>query len=211
MEQLKRLRSEKGLSQAKLAALADVDPSTVNQIERGVREASPATLRKLAEALDVSIAELLDDAAPKAPRRSPLEPTLNGLLEEERRLIPWRAYRDELQAVVAGARAILEKVPSFSQATGQDVAPEIVLSLWNGHVNALQEDALTRREMWREPLAALSDQDLSREEEQLVDEVGRWLESYQDTVEKLRAKLVADWEAAKLPGELLHFPERRAG
>jgi transcriptional regulator with XRE-family HTH domain len=83
MDHLKRLRTEKGLSQAKLAALADVDPSTVNQIERGAREASPATLRKLADALDVSIAELLEDAAPKASRLSPYEPTLlNGLAEE---------------------------------------------------------------------------------------------------------------------------------
>jgi transcriptional regulator with XRE-family HTH domain len=73
MDQLKRLRTEKGLSQAKLAALADIDPSTVNQIERGAREASPATLRKLAQALDVSLAELLEDAAPKAQAPLPLE------------------------------------------------------------------------------------------------------------------------------------------
>ena len=85
MDQLKRLRTEKGLSQAKLAALADIDPSTVNQIERGAREASPATLRKLAQALDVSIAELLEDAAPKVESRSSLEPSFNDVLAEERR------------------------------------------------------------------------------------------------------------------------------
>jgi transcriptional regulator with XRE-family HTH domain len=73
MDQLKRLRTEKGLSQAKLAALADIDPSTVNQIERGAREASPATLRKLAEALDVRLAELIEDAYPKAQAPLPLE------------------------------------------------------------------------------------------------------------------------------------------
>src|SRR5215217_2636056 len=61
METLRRLRTEKGLSQARLAARAELDPSTVNQIERGAREASPATLRKLAEALDVRLAELLED------------------------------------------------------------------------------------------------------------------------------------------------------
>ncbi len=65
MDQLKMLRREKGLSQAKLAALADIDPSTVNQIERGAREASAATLRKLAQALDVTLAELLEDGSPK--------------------------------------------------------------------------------------------------------------------------------------------------
>ena len=44
----------------KLAALADVNPATVNQVEGGVRQASPATLRKLADALDVSVSALLD-------------------------------------------------------------------------------------------------------------------------------------------------------
>jgi transcriptional regulator with XRE-family HTH domain len=45
MEQLKKLRAEKGLSQARLASRAGIDPSTANQIERGAREPSPASLR----------------------------------------------------------------------------------------------------------------------------------------------------------------------
>jgi len=84
MEKLRRLRTERGLSQARLAARAELDPSTVNQIERGAREASPATLRKLAEALDVGLAELLEDVSPKADRRSSLEPSLLNGLEDER-------------------------------------------------------------------------------------------------------------------------------
>src|SRR5215213_8038014 len=84
METLRRLRTEKGLSQARLAARAELDPSTVNQIERGAREASPATLRKLADALDVSIADLLEDTSPKARSSSP-EPSLFNGLEDERR------------------------------------------------------------------------------------------------------------------------------
>ena len=75
MERLRRLRTEKGLSQARLAARAELDPSTVNQIERGAREASPATLRKLADALDVGIAELLEESGSGKDRspRLPLE------------------------------------------------------------------------------------------------------------------------------------------
>ena len=71
MEKLKRLREERGLSQTKLAARADLNPATVNQIEMGRREASAATLRKLAKALDVSAASLLEDEAPKAPTPQP--------------------------------------------------------------------------------------------------------------------------------------------
>jgi transcriptional regulator with XRE-family HTH domain len=84
MEQLKRLRTARGLSQAKLAARADLDPSTVNQIERGARDASPATLWKLAQALDVSLAELLEDTGPKGVAL-PSQATLFNGSEEERR------------------------------------------------------------------------------------------------------------------------------
>ncbi len=64
MEKLKQLREERGLSQVKLAARADLNPATVNQIERGARVASPSTIRKLADALEVSIYDLMGlDAA----------------------------------------------------------------------------------------------------------------------------------------------------
>ena len=86
MEQLKRWREARGLSQTKLAARADVNPATVNQIEGGKRTASPATLHKLADALDVSLYELLEgEPSPKAPRRSSPEPSLLSELEGERR------------------------------------------------------------------------------------------------------------------------------
>lgn len=89
MDQLRRLRKEKGLSQARLAARAEVDPSTVNQIERGAREASPSTLRKLADALDVSLVELLEADSPKAAA-----PSLPFEDQGERRraeIDPWTA------------------------------------------------------------------------------------------------------------------------
>ena len=90
MDQLKRLRVEKGLSQARLAARAGLDPSTVNQIERGAREASPVTLRKLADALDISIAGLLEEESyPKAQAPLPLENGPAGLSEAEQRLSYW--------------------------------------------------------------------------------------------------------------------------
>ena len=86
MEQLKRWRETRGLSQTKLAARADVNPATVNQIEGGKRTASPATLHKLADALGVSLYELLEgEPSPKASRRSSPEPSLLDGIEDERR------------------------------------------------------------------------------------------------------------------------------
>jgi transcriptional regulator with XRE-family HTH domain len=69
MEELRRLRREKKLSQAKLAALADLDPSTVNQLETGTRRANMRTLEKLAGVLGVEVADFF----PKDQAPLPLE------------------------------------------------------------------------------------------------------------------------------------------
>lgn len=136
MEQLKRLRVEKGLSQARLAARAEVDPSTVNQIERGAREASPATLRKLAQALDVGLIELLEADSPKDQAPLPLEDA--GQTEAERRLarVP-EALEDWARSRVEKYEAELEdpNSPHFRTATSA--------TLW---LAGLQEE----RAMWSE-------------------------------------------------------------
>ncbi len=85
MEQLRRLRKERGLSQARLAARADLNPTTVNQVETGQRAPTVQTLEKLAAALEVNVADLLESESPKAAAPPSLEPSFNDVLEEERR------------------------------------------------------------------------------------------------------------------------------
>jgi transcriptional regulator with XRE-family HTH domain len=84
MDRIRQLRKEQGLSQAKLAVMADMDPATLNRLERGSGNPNLKTLQRVADALDVGITELLEHASPKARRRSSLEPTLLNGLEEER-------------------------------------------------------------------------------------------------------------------------------
>ena len=57
---LKRLREKKGLSQDRLAKLADVANNTIIKIEQG-ENINPTleTLKKVAKALDVSVDELI--------------------------------------------------------------------------------------------------------------------------------------------------------
>ena len=57
---LKKLREKKGLSQDRLAKLADVANNTIIKIEQGENE-NPTleTLRKIAKALDISVDELI--------------------------------------------------------------------------------------------------------------------------------------------------------
>jgi DNA-binding XRE family transcriptional regulator len=52
-------RDERGLTAANLAERVGVARAFITQIETGAREASMATLRKLAKALDVPVAQLV--------------------------------------------------------------------------------------------------------------------------------------------------------
>lgn len=60
-EQIKRLRRIKGWSQADMAERSGVDRTTISEVEAGKRDASPATIRKLAVALGVPVAELFKE------------------------------------------------------------------------------------------------------------------------------------------------------
>ena len=67
MDELKRVRRLRGLSQQELAALSGVSQYTITEIETGRREPRPSTLRKLARALDVEVADFFQESkAPKA-------------------------------------------------------------------------------------------------------------------------------------------------
>src|SRR5215217_6822568 len=74
MERIRELRNLKGVSQARLAVEAGMDPATLNRIEQGKGNPNLKTLEKLANALGVSIAELLEEASsPKAQAPLPLD------------------------------------------------------------------------------------------------------------------------------------------
>ncbi len=60
-QNLKKLRDKKGLSQDRLAKLADVANNTIIKIEQGENE-NPTleTLRKIAKALEISVDKLIE-------------------------------------------------------------------------------------------------------------------------------------------------------
>ncbi|MPZ52284.1 MAG: helix-turn-helix domain-containing protein [Acidimicrobiia bacterium] len=59
-EGIRRVRTERGLTQTDVASLAGVSPSAVSQVESGHRGLALDTLLTLSEALSVSLDELLD-------------------------------------------------------------------------------------------------------------------------------------------------------
>lgn len=58
---IRELRDAKGLTQAQLAALANVTPSALNKLELGSRGLDQQWLRRLAPLLDCNPADLLPD------------------------------------------------------------------------------------------------------------------------------------------------------
>jgi transcriptional regulator with XRE-family HTH domain len=92
MDRIRQLRKERGLSQVKLAVMADMDPATLNRLEQGKGNPNLKTLERVADALGVEVADFF----PKAPRRSSVEPSLLNGLEDERHLLDYRKCREAL-------------------------------------------------------------------------------------------------------------------
>lgn len=57
-KRIKELRTERKLSQEKLALLADIDRTYVASVENGNRNISIVNIKKIADALSVSLAEM---------------------------------------------------------------------------------------------------------------------------------------------------------
>jgi len=58
---IRKIREDKGLSQEKLAALADLHRTYIGQIERGEKNLGLRNLEKIAKALAVDIRDLVDN------------------------------------------------------------------------------------------------------------------------------------------------------
>ena len=60
-EHLKVLQKRRALSLSELALLSNVGRVTINRIENGKQKPMPRTIRRLAQALEVSVGELTSD------------------------------------------------------------------------------------------------------------------------------------------------------
>jgi transcriptional regulator with XRE-family HTH domain len=95
LEELRHIRTMRGMNQVDLAKASGVAQNTISEIELGKRQARPETLKKLAEALGVDIGAffkpgeaffvpLADDEEPDTVT---IELRLVWLLEEHNRLL----------------------------------------------------------------------------------------------------------------------------
>ena len=65
MEQLRKLRLERGLSLRTLGVMAGIHAVSLGRLEGGKFDPRLSTLRKLAQALEVSVCDLIDQPQPK--------------------------------------------------------------------------------------------------------------------------------------------------
>lgn len=61
-EAIRYARKKRGVSQEKLALIAEIDRSYVGRVERGDNNVALLTLLKLAHALDISLMDLMKEA-----------------------------------------------------------------------------------------------------------------------------------------------------
>jgi transcriptional regulator with XRE-family HTH domain len=82
-QEIRQRRNEKGWSQAKLGVLSGTGPSGISQIETGRRNPSAATIQRIADALDVEVAELFpkEQSPLPSPAVAEMDATLSAIRE----------------------------------------------------------------------------------------------------------------------------------
>lgn len=106
MDELRRLRRLRGLTQAELGQIAGISPTGVNEIERGRREPRASTLRKLARALDIEIRDFYPSARPAEISPEELDELLLAVRERD-------AEAEEIRERV---RRVVERVKARQRA-----------------------------------------------------------------------------------------------
>jgi len=110
VDEVRRLRLEKGWSQNELAYHAKLAPSVISLIETGKRDPNATTLRKLASALEVRIPDLFEESGSgKAQRRSSLQASFNDAIEDLRRTTDRFEGYHAIQKAVDEYRELWEK------------------------------------------------------------------------------------------------------
>lgn len=108
-KRIKELRTERALSQERLALNAGITPTYLGLVEREQRNATVATIERLCSALNISLAEFFAVADHSEPMESDVGKQilsqLNGLNDEEK-LAMLQLVKDVLhiRQITAGSR-----------------------------------------------------------------------------------------------------------
>lgn len=123
MQEVRRLRQERGWNQTELAFRSRLAPSVISQIENGKRNPSAGTLKKLAKALEVEVADLFSKAQAPLPLEESVSPkrSLEELHAEAECITNWLVM-PEAQWRTAWSPALL---PLEAMSRVHEMAAEI--------------------------------------------------------------------------------------
>ena len=157
MDAVKEIRRRKGWSQKDLAEESGVGQDTISGIESGRHEPRPSTLRKLADALDVEVADFFREPAvplDEAPREAGRLSAIDVALDAARRQIAL-----EKQAMFSGqsegeldqrhANNAMQRLREEYGLDGNDAEALVDLALKDARLeeeNATLRDRLQERE-----------------------------------------------------------------
>jgi len=138
---LREWREARALTQVELAGRAGLSSRSVAGYEAGAG-ARPPTVRRLAEALGVEVADLrgVPERPPLGPAPASRQLTLNGELEEERRAA-WEAAVDEARRLRETGPAQMWKALSEWRASKQRGERRMVRREYLDEMGALLQDA----------------------------------------------------------------------
>ena len=125
---IKRLRADRQLSQAELAERAGISHGYLARLETGRQDPTIATLEKLARALKVRVAELLEDPRPAMARAELVDQLIEArtalrkgknvlaigmLAEEMERLGPDYRFHARILRVKGDNRRVIDEITSI--------------------------------------------------------------------------------------------------
>jgi transcriptional regulator with XRE-family HTH domain len=209
MERIRQLRKERGLSQVKLAVMADMDPATLNRLERGTGNPNLKTLERVADALGVEAADFF----PKGTRRSSPEPSLFIGLEDERHLLDYRKCREALDRFCDYWEQALDEDRLDRRACeefnrGAQLTSKLLVELWRAEKVELRiqrgEDPQTvdKSEPWPPGLM---------EKSELSPAIDRWMLIGRRLVKILKERFGEEAATGTGVAELREYARRKAG
>ena len=123
-ENLKNLRTQKGLSQEELADRLNVVRQTVSKWEKGLSVPDSELLIRIAEVFEVSVGQLLGETIPPAPEKTELQ-QLSEKLEHLNAMMAERNARSKTLMKVAAICMIV----AASVFAAVEIIPMIVLAV----------------------------------------------------------------------------------
>jgi transcriptional regulator with XRE-family HTH domain len=140
-EEVRRRRTELGLTGAQLAARADMAPSAVSQIETGKRTPSSTSVIKLADALGVEVADLF----PKGQAPLPFEqPEGEASAERRKRFRDLASYAGKLYAMFVHLNETRPTRPTEKDLDRVEIELNAYATAFFNFLDTLNEEGTTR-------------------------------------------------------------------